>query len=831
MKPLGVFALFFVPLFWVVKLPESPGALETYDKTLLGLDELFAFKALEFHDLKLATDGSYLMNSTDLNRKIIDSCKGCTKFRQCLAQLENGCDLIIRNEVNEDFEKEWRSKKDAIEKHLAGFGSSELFLEKLEQQDFSFAEKFRLFFDLLAPVPVSPLEKLSATIPLEIAVRHPSLIKDLRCLLPERPVFWSLKADIAGSIPDEHQHALPIFKRILPWMSKNDMSELFNVSFPNIIEWACIKLMDRREMMIKNLLRAYQDENDTFYSIVQRRNGIENFLTENPDICKTGLLVVCLHELQGVRYGPEKLLERYRVDFSATVYKLDPKIEWLSDDYVELDGIFMRPGRIRVFSNYDNLDDGRSFDLAIWQYVQVIGPPIEAHILFLEGGPGGYNGIEAKYFAALTFGSGHNAAFYRIDHRGLGGSGEFVDNNWIYKYFPWTDFKKFKYQGPFPVKDLTIYNAAIDLGMIAHAIRSFYGSSSRVLLEGFSYGAALGYTAVRLLPRVFDVARMGGTPGETPSAGLETLVEDLSGLLRHCQSDSFCNAKLDGDPKKAYEQGILALIEPKTICATHFHQTIYDQHPMAGDRKERIARLAYTLRNLTNSKFSDVMSMVHGAQPTPPFLLAFLAGSAQCKDFQLYKSILDKIAPVLIQSSGPDPSSRGILNSEFVYWVVIFSMSSSNCTGSEIIDIHESRLDIYYWRLWEEYGSVYMDEMQRPPESELETDTTFMVIATSDFDLNTTASAGVAVYNNIDAKKRLLSFKNHTHDSYINVCSIRLWKSLIYSVPMETDLDACIAAVNAEPVVDWTMKSLHPDLRSVWGLVKSPSRRSTCNIL
>ncbi len=256
---------------------------------------------------------------------------------------------------------------------------------------------------------------------------------------------------------------------------------------------------------------------------------------------------------------------------------------------------------------------GRSCKRSIGLHVQRTGPSFSRetrfHVIFLSGGPGTlgrtYDGamqslmhsfIASKsLFASLTGSSADGTHSdltttsincYAMDHRGVGRSGAFVPDG---QDAPWDDaaaLRRVIEGGPFDVGDLTLRNAALDVGLLASYIRKSHaptvgGVPIHVAVYGYSYGAQLAHHAVQLLPHTFNTAFLLAIPEvrpvryttavtaaslfSTPPAEGATVEKgnaipfvcpSMDGILDSCMMNAFCRSHFADDVRQAYQNAL-----------------------------------------------------------------------------------------------------------------------------------------------------------------------------------------------------------------------------------------------------------------------------------
>lgn len=171
----------------------------------------------------------------------------------------------------------------------------------------------------------------------------------------------------------------------------------------------------------------------------------------------------------------------------GVLHILDPKLEWspTSKNLEKIRNISWSESKLRVPVDYEAVDDRNGdnlikdktkwIDLKINRFKfdghgasansDTVNP--EKHLIVLMGGPGKPSESGITLARQLIGNDFPNLVVYIMDHRGIGDT-SFTDDN---SDNLWTDgIKDLNSRAPFALRHLTMHNAAMDVGMLAHAI-------------------------------------------------------------------------------------------------------------------------------------------------------------------------------------------------------------------------------------------------------------------------------------------------------------------------------------------------------------------------
>lgn len=169
------------------------------------------------------------------------------------------------------------------------------------------------------------------------------------------------------------------------------------------------------------------------------------------------------------------------------VDQFDPKIIW---DHGLLDASLPKAhvrfsGTLEAISDYRNPEQSKRFDLRLLKYEPIQGTNMKSHFIVLPGGPG--NSMELAKVFPLIFSHTpklDGTVYYGISYRGYGQFAHFVAQQEEPGSLP--DLETIIKQGPFPLKDLTMENAARDVAMVIRAIQRSAGwqKGDKIFLYG-----------------------------------------------------------------------------------------------------------------------------------------------------------------------------------------------------------------------------------------------------------------------------------------------------------------------------------------------------------
>jgi len=436
-----------------------------------------------------------------------------------------------------------------------------------------------------------------------------------------------------------------------------------------------------------------------------------------------------------------------------------------------------------------------------------VGRSMDHHIILLAGGPGGYGAGCAsliRYFLIIDI------AVYYVEHRGLEGSGLFYEgpNDHLDKLGEITA------NAPFPLKDLTLHNAALDVGMAALAIRSSSRPDFKLSVYGFSYGANWARQTVAMLPNLFDNMIAGGF-GEFAGA----THDGLKALCDHCQQDEFCSSKLGPDVEYAINAAVKKIIDPNpndcVKAMLKLHGVKLDaEHPIAG-----LSKLLYPL--LCDPEF------VGNSIKAPQIGLAFLKAAADCA---APISFIDNVLVPLEQYMKAAIVTRSVslISKKFNYFVnEIVNLDYSPSKGGYDQDSgrkETNRLHAHHLYLDKLNMSFarrlypWLYDMKLTFQRPVNTSKTKVFIMGSIMDVQTPPMTSWKVFQQTQAPtKHWFLFKNNGHDGYNGPVLNSILGEVIRGV--SPDYSSGLQSMDTKIKLDWSMKGV-PALEKIWDYVE-----------
>lgn len=461
-----------------------------------------------------------------------------------------------------------------------------------------------------------------------------------------------------------------------------------------------------------------------------------------------------------------------RYDRENELSALNPTIRWVGPtgdtclDYV------VTTGTVNVPSSYQH-PKGKRFNVGLRRVTLRSSTPT-AHMIFIGGGPGASVKMFLPLAEQLIQATHGDLAVYMIDHRGMETSGSFVNgiNDWeLVK----ADLKNMVQNSPMDISDLTIENAALDIGMLALALkRSSWTANSKLALYGYSYGSMLGQHVVELLPQLFDGATLGGMMNIGPLSQFS-----FNGILEHCLLDDVCRERMGGNLKETFPKMVADISNPKfNECTRILHDAL--KIDPNGTQGERVVRLGWILQSISIHQTTTILPTVKATY--------------DCIDPKKYAHLvvdllrMDKLNPTGY-ITGLDP----IVNT-----VVLLSVygqdyrNDSFITPANLADLHPAHAlrGIFYDRF--KILEPYLKNRRLIGQNPLKTTKTIVNVASSRLDIRTPYHPAWHFFERIEAsKKNWLLYEHRTHDGYTGVCMTKFILMSIYDIG-EFDYDQCI---------------------------------------
>jgi pimeloyl-ACP methyl ester carboxylesterase len=432
------------------------------------------------------------------------------------------------------------------------------------------------------------------------------------------------------------------------------------------------------------------------------------------------------------------------------------------------------------------------------------------HFIFLNGGPGGYG--DQDYWGEIkTLLNGNNGAVcYTMDHRGAGFS-EMATS------LPLEDvverFETFARQAPFPVKHLTMTNAALDVAMFVKSIQAATSPKS-TNLYAISYGAELAHHVVQLCPDLIDHAFLAGMPSLPNNRHSPD-----SGIIQACEMDPTCR-RYFGNVAQT-----IPLILDRIADATTNFCTAQLSHLVkgfnTGDRIE-IGRSVFRQVLQKSKKFGHIAKY----EPIMGALL-FLKATSDCRRPDQYKSLLKwlwKEPPM----NGRGPSDRRE-SADWVYLMINYDV--------DVAKIHKDLADNQPKLLGRAYTScrmpAYFDRIkhhfkhwQRSKVTSIKTTKTHLHYMHGLLDIPTPVEPAFERYQqDVAPVKSWLLLDYRGHDGCPQKC-LDLWIQTAFADKDMSVVKECIIRDKKQYELDWSLKTLAEGWRIIDQISEAPKPAS-----
>jgi hypothetical protein len=433
-----------------------------------------------------------------------------------------------------------------------------------------------------------------------------------------------------------------------------------------------------------------------------------------------------------------------QVDWESRIADLNPRGEWkLSVDKENKHSnrqILSYEASIRVPSSYDKSDkDSVDFPIHVQKFTKIRGPP-EVHVIFLAGGPGqvgrSYDYLIEQFLERIDA-----AACYTIDHRGLGQSGNMPELSSFFKD------SEVPLVVPFPLKHLTMHNAALDVGMLTAFIRNEHSLTLGTMMAiwGQSYGAQLAHQVVQLLSNTYDHAFFGGLPG-LPSLGVQY---SHQGLIEHCEQSNECRRLMGGNVRLNIQQAIKNVTTPGyNQCTDIFwggrKLTGYSQ----GEIAVKLTRKLFKL--ITNHTNVHKKCRINTAQ----LALALIKATSDCRDPSSYEEKVLSPLNKWIKANKTAPTVRNnhsksgnvinpviIMDTEYDFETIGAPKQPNGLLNLNINPIYSNG----YYRSWQRLAH-HIKGMRKTVQAPIVTNRTFLHYASGLLDMTTPPHASFAVF-------------------------------------------------------------------------------------
>ncbi|PJF18592.1 Proteinase (Secreted protein) [Paramicrosporidium saccamoebae] len=507
----------------------------------------------------------------------------------------------------------------------------------------------------------------------------------------------------------------------------------------------------------------------------------------------------------------QKDLERILLEFNGPECKDCIKWSKCEKDNIHYSkGRICKRGQLKVPSNYKD-PEGGTFELTFYQYTQR-GQIPRAHLLFLNGGPGG-PGVayrdNATLISELTNG---DVATYLVDHRGLGESGQFTETKESWE-IETSDLKNAIVNKKLDEKDLQLVNAALDVNIIASAL-SHGDPDSRLSVYGFSYGALWAHEAAQLAPNLFDSIILGGMPARNGSEEAYT----LWGILEHCKLDPFCSSKMGSDIPLAFSAMVERLGKQfANRCVKEMRRQL--EIP-SGTPESIISSISAYLR-----KFVFVAPLPGATWTNVQILLPFVKATVDCTDFDGY--VENVILPLknavqkYKQDTGPVRQIEWSLNesNSFVNQIVNFNISndSSLKKRSELHPYYNYQLtNPFPASMFCKFCLAGQDEHSQGYLNSAKTATIHMQGL---FDARTSYRGGEEFFNRVTVPSKIFQPVNNRGHNLTGPCEAKYILAAVYG-QSTLAAEQCFEESNQSEPIKWEFSETEHPFKNIWSMVK-----------
>jgi hypothetical protein len=433
-----------------------------------------------------------------------------------------------------------------------------------------------------------------------------------------------------------------------------------------------------------------------------------------------------------------------QVDWESRIADLNPRGKWkfsVTEKNIHPDlRILSYEASIRVPSSYDKSDkDSVDFSIHVQKFTRTTSPP-KMHVIFLAGGPG-HAGRSYDYVIERFLEKVDAAACYTIDHRGLGQSGNMPE---LSSFFKDSEIPPVV---PFPLKHLTMHNAALDVGVLTAFIRSehSWASEAKMILMGKSYGAQLAHQVVQLLPNTYDHAFFGGLPG-LPSLEVQY---SHQGLIEHCEQSDECRRLMGGNVRLNIQQAIKNVTTPGyNQCTDIFwggrKLTGYSQGEIAVKLTRKLRKMILSQPNIYKR------CRINTAQ----LALALIKATSDCRDPSSYE---EKVLSPLSKWIKANKTTTTVRNNrsksgDVVNRVIImdtdydFETTGTLKRPNGLLNLNvDPTYSSGYYRIWQELAS-HIKGMRKTVRTPIITNRTFLHYLSGLLDMITPPHASFAVF-------------------------------------------------------------------------------------
>jgi pimeloyl-ACP methyl ester carboxylesterase len=507
----------------------------------------------------------------------------------------------------------------------------------------------------------------------------------------------------------------------------------------------------------------------------------------------------------------------------SRIQELAPTVEWkpcrATDTECHISDLTSAEGYIKVPSSYD-VGDSSSTDFHVYVQKFTSAPDIKVskHIIFLSGGPGSA-GRTYDYLISTLISTHPDWACYTIDHRGLGKSGGFSKLERVQLS---QSLSSIAATAAFPLKHLTMTNAALDVGMLAGAIsgHASWSDGSQLIVYGSSYGAQLAHHVIEQLPNTFHHALMKGTPR------LASLSAPLShqGVVELCEMNENCRRLMGGNVGDGIREAIKNISNPDYNQCTRI---IWDDQSVDGMLQGEVAReIVSSLRNLLTARSSlEAEEDFHTVQVA----FAAIKATSDCKDPSNYRTdVLNNIKPYIDKflgshSLGEKDEFSALVNSVIFLDKNFEKYSQPPPLLREHYDLqpHFTSHQIYYddWK----HLRPYLEGMKRSVQKTIDTSKTSIHMTSGRIDMITPYLPAFARFNAAKAPVKTWLLGDAGDHDVSSACANRWLAAAIQGDTEMSLVRSCIASEDEKNKLDWTFAK-YPEFSSIWNQVYSADK-------
>lgn len=518
------------------------------------------------------------------------------------------------------------------------------------------------------------------------------------------------------------------------------------------------------------------------------------------------------------------------------VNQFNPQIIWgdkKGDSKFEM--YYKSTGIIKVIPDYTNAEKGERFDLQLVKYEQIKGERARNHFISLPGGPGTTNREVVTFLSWLQ--ENKETAYYGIDYRGF-----MLFAQRRQQAEPRPDLETITDRGPFPIKDLTLENAARDVAMVIRAIQrsSEWMDGDKIILGGFSAGARWAHLVLSQYPDLVDVAFLGGIPPFGQFASSTT--SNYDSLAEHCLLDDFCRKHLGDDLKTRFTQYLWKISNPNlNECTRIFHQGM-GIHDLPKDPKKSMRPGKRLMRILRRLYYFASRNALHGMSFTTEQVgFLFVRAMHDCKNPSAFaEEVLAAVEPCLVERKGEEEVDRGVYS-------IVTSNGSSNVDLflAQVLTVVSNTNPVIQWDLlrikdnenegisliqtgfkrckeWFKRLKKYVKGARYFEEKVVTTHKTRIYIFASKMDVLTPPWVAKNLYDKIESPQKVwILYDNLSHrNGYMSKEHFAILTSAIHGNPSAQEIESVVQEANAKSKLDWSLQE-NEKLRKLWDQIDS----------